>query len=320
MANVEQYRQHVTELIRQADITTVSARSIRKQIEVLMRTDLNPIKDQFDELVMEIYEQITDENERLVLSGGPTNQQQQQTGQIQPIYMPAMQQQPPPQQQPPAPPQNAFGQFALPPTSYVAPKPAPPPPVKKPTKRPVTPESSRESDDDSDASFSSVEGPTKKKAKKTSSKDTKKSGGAAAKKKKEADKKKKSSKSSKDKDEDDKPKKKRAKALNPDGTEKVNGFTRPYFISDSLYQVIGKYGEPGPTGRVEMPRHQVVKFLWSYIKENNLQDEKDKRDINCDDKMKAVFGLDKINCFSMNKYIGAHLIKPEDLIQPNAAQ
>ncbi|KAF9899231.1 hypothetical protein EC991_009277 [Linnemannia zychae] len=312
MANVEQYRQHVTELIKQADITSVSARSIRKQIEVLMRTDLSAIKDKFDELVMEIYEQITDENERLVLSGGPTNQQQQQNGQIQPMYMPAMQ-----QQAPPPPPQSAFGGFALPPTSYVAPKPAPPPPVKKPAKRPVTPESSRESDDDSDASFSSVEGPTKKKAKKDSSKATKKAGGAA-KKKKEADKKKKSSSSSKDKD--DKPKKPRAKALNPDGTEKVNGFTRPYFISDTLYQVIGKYGEPGPSGRVEMPRHQVVKFLWSYIKENNLQDEKDKRDINCDDKMKALFGMDKINCFSMNKYIGAHLIKPEDLLQPNAAQ
>jgi chromatin remodeling complex protein RSC6 len=44
----------------------------------------------------------------------------------------------------------------------------------------------------------------------------------------------------------------------------------------------------------------------------------DKREINCDEKMKALVGLDKINCFSMNKYIGAHLIKPEEV--PTATQ
>lgn len=52
---------HIIDLIRQADITTVSARSIRKKVEALARTDLGPVKEQFDELVMEIYEQITDE-------------------------------------------------------------------------------------------------------------------------------------------------------------------------------------------------------------------------------------------------------------------
>ncbi|OAQ23777.1 hypothetical protein K457DRAFT_142480 [Linnemannia elongata AG-77] len=329
MANVQQYRQQITDLIRQADITTVSARSIRKKVEALARTDLGPVKEQFDELVMEIYEQITDENERLVLSGGSAGLQhngvQQQNGQIQPNYMPAAVMQPA---------QNAFGGFALPPTSYVAPKPVPPP-VKKaaPAKRPVTPESSRESDDDSDASFSSVEGSSKKRQPKKESSKKSSSSSSAAKKKKEADKKKKDadkkkkdaskkrSSSSKDKDkDDDEPKKKRAKPLNEDGTEKVNGFTRPYAISDTLYQVIGTYGETGPSGRIEMPRHQVVKFLWVYIKENNLQDEKDKRNIVCDDKLKALFGLDQINCFSMNKYIGAHLIKPEDVVQPYAAQ
>ncbi|KAF9934475.1 hypothetical protein FBU30_001968 [Linnemannia zychae] len=303
MANVEQYRQKITELIRQADITTVSARKIRKQIEALMNTDLNPIKEQFDELVMEIYEQITDENERLVLSGESTNQQYNGVNQLkmQANSMPFTQQ----HQQPP----NTFGGFALPPTSYVPPKPATPPIKSVPTKRPVTPESSRESGDDSDASYSSVEGSTKKRAK--TSKDKK---STSSKKKKETDKKKKSSSSSR-KDKGDKPKKPRAQALNPDGTVKTNGFNRPYAISDTLYNVIGIYGEVGPSGRVEMPRHQVVKYLWSYIKDNNLQDEKDKREINCDQRMKALFGQDKINCFSMNKYIGNHLIKTEDLPQ-----
>ncbi|KAF9129106.1 hypothetical protein BGX30_014071 [Mortierella sp. GBA39] len=329
MANVQQYRQQITELIRQADITTVSARGIRKKVEALARTDLAPVKDQFDELVMEIYEQITDENERLVLSGGPADQQyngvEQQNGHIQPDHMPAAVTNPA---------QSAFSGFSLPPTSYVAPKPTPPP-VKKsaPAKRPVTPESSRESDNDSDTSYSSVEGSSKKRPPKKESSKKSSSSSSAAKKKKEADKKKKEadkkkketskkrSSSSKHKDnDDDEPKKKRTKPLNEDGTEKLNGFTRPYAISDTLFQIIGTYGETGPSGRIEMPRHQVVKFLWVYIKERNLQDEKDKRDIICDDKLKALFGLDKINCFAMNKYIGAHLIKPEDVVQPHAAQ
>lgn len=197
-----------------------------------------------------------------MLSGGPGGQQhngvEQQNGQVQPIYMPPAVMQPTP---------SAFGGFALPPTSYVAPKPAPPP-VKKsaPAKRPVTPESSRESDDDSDASYSSVEGSSKKRPPKKESSKKSSSSSSAAKKKKEADKKKKDaskkrSSSSKDKDKDDDgPKKKRAKPLNEDGTEKVNGFTRPYAISDTLYQIIGTYGETGPSGRIEVPHRTLLRF------------------------------------------------------------
>lgn len=58
-----------------------------------------------------------------------------------------------------------------------------------------------------------------------------------------------------------------------------------------------------------MSRAQVVKQLWVYIKENNLQDPEDKKSILCDVKMHAIFGKDRIGCFEMNKYIGAHLTK-----------
>ncbi|HYE60061.1 MAG TPA: SWIB/MDM2 domain-containing protein [Candidatus Kapabacteria bacterium] len=74
---------------------------------------------------------------------------------------------------------------------------------------------------------------------------------------------------------------------------------KPYKLSAELEAVIG----PGP-----LPRGQVMKKLWEYIKENNLQDEKNKRDINADEKLKVVFGgKGKVNMFEMTKLVSAHL-------------
>lgn len=64
-----------------------------------------------------------------------------------------------------------------------------------------------------------------------------------------------------------------------------------------------------------MARTAIVKALWEYIKENDLQNPNDKREIFLDAKMKAVFGVDNFTMFTMNKYIGAHVepYKPVDL-------
>ena len=57
-----------------------------------------------------------------------------------------------------------------------------------------------------------------------------------------------------------------------------------------------------------MPRSEVVKKLWVYIKANNLQDEKNKRNINADDKLKKVFdGKAVVNMFEMTKLVSKHL-------------
>jgi chromatin remodeling complex protein RSC6 len=50
-----------------------------------------------------------------------------------------------------------------------------------------------------------------------------------------------------------------------------------------------------------------VKKLWEYIKANELQDARDKRQIRCDDKMQAVFKQSKVDMFQMNKLLGNHL-------------
>ena len=74
---------------------------------------------------------------------------------------------------------------------------------------------------------------------------------------------------------------------------------KPLNLSSSLEAVVGK----GP-----LPRGQVVKKLWEYIKKNNLQDQKNKRNINADDKLKTVFGgKGQVNMFEMTKLVSKHL-------------
>jgi chromatin remodeling complex protein RSC6 len=76
-------------------------------------------------------------------------------------------------------------------------------------------------------------------------------------------------------------------------------FMKPMMISDDLAAIVGK----GP-----MPRSEVVKKLWEYIKKNNLQDPKNKRNINADDNLKKVFdGKSVVNMFEMTKLVSKHL-------------
>jgi len=61
------------------------------------------------------------------------------------------------------------------------------------------------------------------------------------------------------------------------------------------------------TGPDSLPRSQVVSKIWAHIKKNNLQNPANKREIKADDKLKKVFGRDKVTMFEMNKYVAAHL-------------
>ena len=60
-------------------------------------------------------------------------------------------------------------------------------------------------------------------------------------------------------------------------------------------------------GADAMPRSQVISKVWEYIKAHNLQNPENKREIVADDKLKKVFGKDKVTMFEMNKYISAHV-------------
>ena len=83
------------------------------------------------------------------------------------------------------------------------------------------------------------------------------------------------------------------------GARKVNpALMQPLQPSRELAAVVGS--EP-------LPRPQVVKKVWDYIKQNNLQNPANKREIKADDKLRAVFGKDKVSMFEMNKHLAAHL-------------
>ena len=78
-----------------------------------------------------------------------------------------------------------------------------------------------------------------------------------------------------------------------------SAFMKPLNVSDDLAAVVGK----GP-----MPRSEVVKALWVYIKKNNLQDPKAKRNIVADANLKKVFGGKAVvDMFEMTKLVSKHL-------------
>ena len=61
-------------------------------------------------------------------------------------------------------------------------------------------------------------------------------------------------------------------------------------------------------GSAPLPRTQVTKKLWEYIKANNLQDPKKKTQINADDKLKPIFeGKKHVTMFEMTKLVSAHI-------------
>ncbi|XP_052195266.1 upstream activation factor subunit spp27-like isoform X1 [Diospyros lotus] len=83
-----------------------------------------------------------------------------------------------------------------------------------------------------------------------------------------------------------------------------SGFLAPLPLSDSLVKFLG-------TGESALPRSDVVKRIWEYIKQNNLQDPSDKRRILCDEKLRELFDVDSFHGFTVSKLLTTHFIKTE---------
>jgi upstream activation factor subunit UAF30 len=85
----------------------------------------------------------------------------------------------------------------------------------------------------------------------------------------------------------------------PEKKKAVSGFMKPVQPDEALAAIVGS--KP-------LPRTEVVKKLWVYIKKHNLQDPENKRNINADEKLKPVFGGKKqVNMFEMTKLVSKHL-------------
>ncbi len=77
-----------------------------------------------------------------------------------------------------------------------------------------------------------------------------------------------------------------------------SAFMKPLTPSADLAKVVGS--KP-------LPRTEVVKKLWAYIKKNKLQDAKNKRNINADENLKVIFKKNTVNMFEMTKLVSKHL-------------
>ncbi|CAI4035703.1 hypothetical protein SMKI_13G3540 [Saccharomyces mikatae IFO 1815] len=99
-----------------------------------------------------------------------------------------------------------------------------------------------------------------------------------------------------------KPKRKKRKNDSPDSNSIS---VRKVILSSPLQEFLGAE---------ELPRTQVVKMIWQYIKEHDLQNPDDRREILCDEKMQPIFGK-KMTMFSMNKLLSKHLFNADEIVK-----
>lgn len=86
--------------------------------------------------------------------------------------------------------------------------------------------------------------------------------------------------------------------------QKNNPFQKPMLLSQQLSALLGE---------AELSRPQTVKKLWNYIKEHNLQNPENKREVLCDENMKPIFGQ-KTDIFAMNSILTSHLYKKDEVL------
>ncbi|KAI9796129.1 MAG: hypothetical protein M1833_006467 [Piccolia ochrophora] len=84
---------------------------------------------------------------------------------------------------------------------------------------------------------------------------------------------------------------------------RTGGFHKQLTLSPPLAQFLGE---------TTLSRPETVKRIWKYVKENDLQDPSDKRQIRCDDPLKAVFKQDRVHMFTMNKVLSNHLFAADE--------
>ncbi|KAJ5386275.1 hypothetical protein N7509_008816 [Penicillium cosmopolitanum] len=85
---------------------------------------------------------------------------------------------------------------------------------------------------------------------------------------------------------------------------RTGGFHKPLNLSPALSSLLG--------GELTLSRPQTVKKVWQYIRENELQDPADRRQIRCDEPMRAIFKQDRVHMFTMTKILNQNLYNPDE--------
>lgn len=84
----------------------------------------------------------------------------------------------------------------------------------------------------------------------------------------------------------------------PGAAKKKTAFMKPVGVTEELAEIVGR----GP-----MPRTEITKKVWEYIRKHGLQDKKNKRQINPDAKLAKVIGASSIDMFAMTSKISKHI-------------
>jgi len=267
----------IDEILRASDINTISAKRIRKGLQERVEDDLSQQKDQITVLIMQRFDKFNNEQ-----NGGsevsepiPTVENGAKASNDDTSDVSHNKRSPP------------DDESALSEVEDVA------PPKKKVKKTKVK-------DEDDDAAF----------AARLQAEENARMGratrGGNTKRKVAAPKKTKTKKksSTRIKDEDD------SDIASGSGGEKKSpsrkgGFHKPMALSPALSELLGE---------TQLSRPQTVKKIWEYVKERELQDPDDRRQIRCDDAMRAVFKQDRVHMFTMNKILNQNLYAVDEVV------
>ncbi|XP_046419152.1 upstream activation factor subunit spp27 isoform X7 [Neodiprion virginianus] len=255
----DELRKEITAILKDADLTTMSAKKVRQQIEEKLDVDLTDRKKEVDDLVMECLQEKQDSGKKN--KKGKAASEESEEG------------------------EEEEEEGSEEEEEEEEKKPA----KRTPAKKTVTKRKKGSSDDEESASDddASDEEYSPKKPKPTPKK------GKPGKKGKKKG-------SDSDSDEDwGKSKKAAGGAKKGAGKGKGGGYTRAVTLSPELASVVGAE---------QMARHEVVKKVWSIIKERNLYDPKNKQFAICDEELLKVIGVKRFRTFGMMKYLKNHFV------------
>ncbi|EME39146.1 hypothetical protein DOTSEDRAFT_28327 [Dothistroma septosporum NZE10] len=282
------YSAIIDEILATSDLNTISAKRIRKGLQEKVDYDLSEQKDAITKLIMDRFDKATVAKETKEKAGAPE----------------------------PAPTLNGHGHAKREAMEELASATSPPPSNKRKAPEP------EEDDIDGTSDLEDSTPPPKKAKKSKAPKDDedndaklaaklqaelnagqRSTRGGGAKRKAPIKKEKKAKKKSKAKigSDDDSA----VEGEEKPEREKKGGFHKPMNLSEPLSAMLGE---------TQLSRPQTVKKIWEYVKARDLQNPKDKRQIICDDAMRAVFKGDSVHMFTMNKLLASHLYPADEVI------
>ncbi|GKZ55326.1 hypothetical protein AnigIFM63604_010306 [Aspergillus niger] len=277
----DQYIPIIDSILARSDLTTISSKTIRNGLQDEIGYDLTPHKLAIKQLIMERFDVcaaqkgIQTASETPATSASTTNGHGKDHDSVTPV-------------EPSSPAQSSMSQKRQAESEEHSDTSSKTPPVKK--QKP-------DNDIDADALFAAkLQAEENMRARQTRGASTRRS--QPVKKKQPA--KAKTSKKVKAEDDSD-------LESGSDSGKKVNrsgGFHKPLTLSPALSALLD--------GEVTLSRPQTVKRLWQYIHEHDLQDPNDRRQIRCDDAMRAVFKQDRIHMFTMTKILSQNLYSPDE--------